>query len=227
MKKVSLPIEEDGEEKGDHHDGRPDYRDSSSCNEGVDDDAGNGQRGSQLSDGNREKKKFRALQNPNERREGKDSNNSELISGNSQKMSGPREDETVLHLLRKVSLFTQHEGFKNSRGERRGFLFKKITDVAPPTLYPEEERIFRPVPDFHPSVFHRKKSNGVNLFKGEMALVRKPARITESLGGIKPTQKSEAVSDMEGPALFFQKEKEVTLGRKMVARSDHLLRSDQ
>ena len=58
MEKVSLPIEQDGREEGDHHDGGSDHGDPSACDECIEDDAWDGQGRCPFFDVNGEEEKF-------------------------------------------------------------------------------------------------------------------------------------------------------------------------
>ncbi|OGP91233.1 MAG: hypothetical protein A2156_10565 [Deltaproteobacteria bacterium RBG_16_48_10] len=63
--------------------------------------------------------------------------------------------------------------------------------------------------------------------KGEIALVRKDARVLKSMGAIKFTEKPETISEMEGPVLLVHKKEKTAFHGDMMVRKNDLARFDQ
>src|SRR4030042_6544038 len=101
-------------------------------------------------------------------------------------MGRSREDKSFLHLFGDVPLLSQYKGFENSRVRKLGLLLQEMTDMISPTFDLKEHRVFKSLTDFNPTVLYRQKSDGVNLLKGEMTLVREYPRVSKSVGGMKP-----------------------------------------
>ena len=77
---MPLPVEDDGEKESDDHDRCPYHGDPSAGDEGVEEEARNGQGGRPFFDREGKEKKFRALHDPEEQREGEEGHNPEMIS---------------------------------------------------------------------------------------------------------------------------------------------------
>ena len=150
-----------------------------------------------------------------------------MISRDGQEVGNSCGDEMFSHLLRNVSLFSQNQGLKNGRGWRVGFPFEEISYMIPPCFDPEEEGIFKSLPDFNPTVSSDKKSDGMNPFKGKMAFIGESARIAKSARRMKPAEESKAISYLERLSVLFEKKKEMAFNRDVAVRKNDLLGSDQ
>ena len=192
-------------------------------NKGIEDDAGDRQSRSPFFDGDRQEKGFGTLEHPDQKGEGEDGHDPELITGDGQKMGCSCSDKVFLDILRDVSLLPQHEGLKDPGARRLRLSLYELTDPIPPSLDLKEQGVFKSLTDLHPSVSYGQKADGVNPFKGEMAFVGEDARVSKSPGGIEPADKSKTVPCMERTPLFLQKEKERPLGWKMTVGQDGLL----
>ena len=91
-------------------------------------------------------------------------------------------DERLLDFFGNISLFTQDKGLENPGTGGTRFPFEKKTDAVPPALNPKEERIMKSFSDSDTDALLREEGNGINLAKGEMALIGKDPRIAKSPG---------------------------------------------
>lgn len=152
MEKVSFSIEQNGQEEGDHHQGGPDHRDPSPCNKHIKEDARDGQAGRQFFNRDGEEEEFGTLQCPNQQRKGKEGHDPEMIPRNGQEVSDPRDDEMFLQLFRNISLLAQDEGLEYARRREMRLPLQKISNMIPPPLYFDENRILISFSDFNAQV---------------------------------------------------------------------------
>jgi hypothetical protein len=152
MEKVSFSIEQDGQEEGDHHEGGPDHRDPSPRNEHIKEDTRDGQAGRQFLNRDREEEEFGTLQGPNQQREGKEGHDPKMIPRDGQEMGDPRDDEIFLQLIGNISLLAQDEGLEYARRREMRLPLQKISNMIPPPLDLDEDRILISFSDFNAQV---------------------------------------------------------------------------
>jgi hypothetical protein len=150
IEEISFPVEQDGKKESDHHDRRTNDRDSSPCNEGVKEDERKGQARCPFFDRDGEEKKFRTFEDPEEQGERKKGNDSEMITGDGQKMGNSCDNKVFVDFLWDIISLTQDKSLKNSGRRWMGFPLKKVADMTSHFLNRVEKRILRIFPDGDP-----------------------------------------------------------------------------
>jgi hypothetical protein len=133
----------------------------------------------------------------------------------------------LFHLLRNVSLLTQHEGFQNAGGGVTCPLLKKEADPIPPTFHVEKEGISEPFANLHQCRFLEGESDGMNSVEGQVAFEGESSRVMKSPGWVKSAPDPQAVSQAKGFHLFFEEEEHAAPDRDGPFPQDNLMRMNQ
>jgi hypothetical protein len=99
--------------------------------------------------------------------------------------------------------------------------------VISPCFDSQENGVFKTLAHFYPPLLIGQKSDGVNPFKGEVTLVREDSRVMESMGALKPADKTETIPHPKRAAFPFHKKEEMAFHGNVAVSRDDLMGFDQ